>query len=357
MPPENKAAYLQAQCKPLEVRPAPYTQPDQGQVVVKSRAVAINPVNWIKQHAGQGYAPWIQLPFVMGSDVAGEVVEVGPGVERVRVGDRVLGHAMCMNSRINRSCEGAFQQYTVLRSNLISPIPNDMSYSNACVLPLGLSTAARGLFAKDYLSLSLPPTTSPSIPSTRSTRRILLVWGGSTSVGCNAIQLAHAAGYEVITTASPNNHAFLQSLGATHTFDYRSPTTITDISTILQEPNTVSVGALAIGLGSLTACTDILGSLPSSNHSRKNSSDTDITTSTTSSYADPPRNTADPSPVQHAKFIAQVTLDTLPAASVPRKPSHPIDWNSLPGTGPRRRCKGQGICRVEGREDEIRDCE
>lgn len=74
-------------------------------------------------------------------------------------------------------------------------------------MPLALSTAACGLFMKDYLALSFP-TTSPA-PSGKT----LLVWGGSTTVGCNALQLARAAEYEVIATASPGNYEFCQVTG------------------------------------------------------------------------------------------------------------------------------------------------
>jgi NADPH:quinone reductase-like Zn-dependent oxidoreductase len=106
-----------------------------------------------------------------------------------------------MDKRANRACEGAFQEYVVLRTNLVSPIPESVSFEQASVLPLGLSTAACGLYMKDYLALQLP-----SVKTAKgSTGQTLLIWGGSTSVGANAIQLAVNSGYEVITTASPKS--------------------------------------------------------------------------------------------------------------------------------------------------------
>jgi hypothetical protein len=129
-------------------------------------------------------------------------------------------------------------------------IPDSMSYEYAAVLPLGLSTAACGLFQKDHLALQYP-----SIPP-KPSGKTLLVWGGSTSVGCNAIQLAVAAGYEVITTASPRNFALVRKLGASYAFDYNSATVVEDI--IKAFKGKTLAGALAVGATSAEACLDIV---------------------------------------------------------------------------------------------------
>ena len=251
--PSNQAAWLTAKSvRPLEVKSAPYTPPGENEIVVKNGAVAINPVDRFKQMAGDLLFSWIQYPFVLGSDVAGEVVEAGKGVTRFKVGDRVVGHAVGMDKRSNGSPEGAFQEYTILRTNLASPIPSSMPYANACVLPLGLSTAACAMFQKDFLALQY----STSTGSPKPTGQTLLVWGGSTSVGSNAIQLAVAAGYDVVTTASAKNFDYVKKLGATEVFDYRSKTVVEDIIGALRGKQ--SAGAVAIGNGSVEACIDIL---------------------------------------------------------------------------------------------------
>ncbi|KAF2741236.1 zinc-binding oxidoreductase CipB [Polyplosphaeria fusca] len=195
---------------------------------------------------------WIKYPFILGSDVSGEVVEIGSGISRFKVGDRVLGHAVGPDKRSNRAREGGFQEYVVLRENLMSAIPDSLSYEKACVLPLAVSTAASGMFMKDYLGLQHPT------PKTKkdSTGEVLLVWGGSTSVGSGAIQLAVGAGYQVITTASPKNFDYVESLGASQAFDYRGPTAIADITTALKGKK--CAGAIAIGEGSLEACIPII---------------------------------------------------------------------------------------------------
>ena len=251
--PTNRAAYLTAKsARPLEVRVAPYTPPGANEIVVKTGAIAVNLLDWAKQVSGDIMYTWIKYPFVLGSDVAGTVVEVGTGdAEKIfRVGDRVVGFAAGMDKRSNKASEGAFQEYAVLRTNLSSKIPDSLTFEKACVLPMGLSTAACGLFMKDYLALKYP--TTPPV----STGETLVVWGGSTSVGCNAIQLAKAAGYEVVTTASPKNFELVKSLGASQVFDYHSPEAISDIITALN--GKTCAGAFAIGNGSLEACMEIV---------------------------------------------------------------------------------------------------
>jgi NADPH:quinone reductase-like Zn-dependent oxidoreductase len=246
----NRAAFLVAKNVPLEVRKSIYTPPREYEMVVKNQALAINQYDWIIQEAPKIVVSWIKLPFIFGTDVAGEIVAVGKGVTRFKVGDRVVASAMGLGEHVNRACEGGFQEYTVVRQEVTALIPPAMSYEVACVMPLGLATATCALFLKDSLALPLP-STSPA-PSGKT----LLIWGGSSSVGCNAIQLAKAAGYEVITTASPGNHAYLKRLGADLVFDYRSPTVVPDIISAFR--NRQAAGAVSIGSSAWQKCADIL---------------------------------------------------------------------------------------------------
>ncbi|GHO99457.1 hypothetical protein KSF_095050 [Reticulibacter mediterranei] len=248
--PTNTAAWFLTSQAPLVVKSAPYTRPREGEIVIKNHAVAINPIDWVTPIFGTFVLPWIKYPFIFGSDLAGEVVEVGKGVTRFSVGDRVLGHASGMDSKRNSAAEGAFQEYTVVLAHMAAPIPNTLSYENAAVLPLTLSTAACGLFQKDQLALQYPSV------HPRPTGKTLLIWGGSSSLGSNAIQLAVAAGYEVITTASPRNFDYVKKLGASQVFDYHNKTTVKEI--IKAFNGKICAGALAIGAGSAEVCADIV---------------------------------------------------------------------------------------------------
>lgn len=249
---KNTAAWLTApKVRPLEVKSAPYTRPRQDEIVVKNGAVAINPVDCMIQIVGSNMAfPWVKYPFIMGIDTAGEVIEVGAKVTRFKVGDRVLGQALGGDKHRSGSPEGAFQDYVILLADMTSHIPDNLPYEKACVLPLGLGTASCGLFQTDQLALKLPSS------HPEPTGKTILIWGGSTSVGSNAIQLAVASGYEVFATASPKNFAYVRSLGASKVFDYNSNTVAQDIIQAFQGKETA--GAMWIGAGPGTVCMDIL---------------------------------------------------------------------------------------------------
>lgn len=252
IPSSHQAAFIIAKHTPLQVGQIPYTAARKNEIVVRNKAIAINPLDWILQEAYSIAFPWLKVPFISGCDVAGEVVEIGKDVTRFRLGDRILGHAVSTSKTVNRPCEGGFQEYTVIRQHMASPIPANISYETASVIPLGLSTAACALFQKDYLALTFP-TAKPE-----PTGKTVLIWGGSTSVGCNTIQLARAAGYEVISTASPKNHGLLRKLGAALVFDYKSPTVIQDIIAAFEKRE--CAGAVAIGPGSFKACVEVAAS-------------------------------------------------------------------------------------------------
>jgi NADPH:quinone reductase-like Zn-dependent oxidoreductase len=258
MAPKNQAAWIPAKkARPFKVDDAPYTPPGPGQVVVKNTAVAINPFDWVLQFIGPAIASYIKYPFIFGTDVAGEVVEVGPDVDRFRVGDRVFGSATAIAKEVNRPAEGGFQLYTVMRQHMLAPTPAHITDEQACVLGLGLGTAAWGLFHQDYLGLDMPRVPMPTdVVGKAGLPRSVIISGGASSVGSNAVQLAVSAGYGVISTSSPRNFDYVKRLGATHVFDYRSRTLVKDILAALQGRELV--GAYAIGRGAVEACTAVM---------------------------------------------------------------------------------------------------
>ena len=231
MAPSNTAAWLTSdKITPLKVDTAPYQSPSSDELVIRNHALAINPVDWAMQTMGNSFFPWLKYPHILGHDVAGEVVEVGSSITRFKPGDRVLALATY----------GGFQEYVVGPGNLTSAIPDSLAYEKACVLPLGLSTAAYGLYMKDYLNLQ-----HPTCPPQAKTGKTLVIWGASTSVGCNAVQLAVASGYEVFATAGAKNFDLVKGLGVSEVWDYKSPTAPADIIAALK--GKTCAGALSVG--------------------------------------------------------------------------------------------------------------
>ncbi|KAK5497314.1 hypothetical protein LTR43_008240 [Exophiala xenobiotica] len=209
--PSNQAAYLVAKnAKLLEVRSAPYTRPGPDEVVIRTRAVAVNPIDHVIQNNSLVYGH-LKYPAILGFDVSGEVVEVGKNVTRFKVGDRVVAGS-------HGTSQKASQQQRVACSR-----KTNWPYNT----PLCPQPSPRGN-----------------------------IWGGSTSVGCNAIQLAVAAGYEVITTCSPRNFDYVKKLGAIEAFDYNSKKAVQDIKKAFKRRTTA--GAMSMGSGAADKCLDIL---------------------------------------------------------------------------------------------------
>lgn len=122
----------------------------------------------------------------------------------------------------------SFQLYVLAKEILTAEIPDSVTFEQAAVLPIALATAAGGLFQTDTLNIPLPSAETP-----KPTGKTLLVWGGASSVGATAIQLAVAAGLTVISTASSKNFELVKSLGASVVFDYTSATVVEDVADAL----------------------------------------------------------------------------------------------------------------------------
>jgi NADPH:quinone reductase-like Zn-dependent oxidoreductase len=250
--PSNRAAIQPAKrASALQVKDAPYPTTSDDKLVICNAMVAVSPIDWQLQAQGDMIFPYIKYPFVLGIDVTGEVVSVGKNVTRFRVGDRVFGAARGIEKEINVSAEGGFQNYVVVDPEFIAPVPSHIKYEEAVVTPLALATAGSALFSKDFLGLQLPtePTRTP-------TGKTVIIWGGASSVGCSAIQLAVSAGYEVFTTASPKNFDLVRSLGAAQVFDYRSPAVAKDMISALAGKTVV--GAAVMGDNAPQMCMEIL---------------------------------------------------------------------------------------------------
>lgn len=208
---------------------APYTPPSANEIVIQTKAMAINPADVHIQKMGILITDY---PAILGCDVAGEVVEVHPSLADVySVGDRVISSTNCVERKDGTYCYSGFQEYVVLKAPKIAKIPKDVEYKDAVVLPLGVQTAASCMFHEASLGLKAP-TMDTTKPGTGQT---VLVWGGSSSVGSCAVQMLAQAGYEVVAVTSTKNHDLVKSLGASVCFDQADPTILVDIVSYLMD--------------------------------------------------------------------------------------------------------------------------
>ena len=237
--PINYAAIVTGAGKPLQVVESPYPTCGPDEIIIENKALALNPADWALANTDVASNPIfnVQYPFIPGEDCAGIVAEAGSGVTSVAKGDRVMAQANGVLPQIDQ--RGGFQKYAVVPKPYFGKIPASVLFEHAVVLPLGMVTAARGLFEKDQLAMALPP-------SSEGKGKSLLVWGGSSSVGINTTQLAAAAGYEVVAVASRHNFELCKSVGASLIFDYK-------------DVNFIDEAAAALKGKDLVGCFDAIG--------------------------------------------------------------------------------------------------
>ncbi|KAI1502209.1 GroES-like protein [Biscogniauxia marginata] len=186
-------------------------------LLIKVHAWAMNPCDAMLQDQP---LPFIKYPIILGQDVAGVVEAVGSiAASKFKVGDRVFGFSL----------NNGFQEHVILDHTVTAKIPDSIPYRDVTVFPLCISTCSFSLFGKDYLALPLP-SLNPT-----STGKSVLIWGGSSACGSNGIQLAKAAGFEVVTTCSAGSFDYVKSIGADKVFDRNSPTVADDVAAELDK--------------------------------------------------------------------------------------------------------------------------
>lgn len=155
--------------------------------------------------------------------------------------------------------EAGFQEYVVLPAVVASHIPTSMSFEDACVIPLCLSTAATGLFDKTTLALAHPKV------EPQPTGKTVLIWGAASSVGCNAVQLAVSAGYEVVATCSAKNFDLAKKLGAKEVYDYTQEGAVEQIVAALKKTDFAGCLDAIHRHGAFEKCLEVVKELENGN--------------------------------------------------------------------------------------------
>jgi NADPH2:quinone reductase len=179
----------------LKLEEVPTPKPTDGQVLVRVHAAGVNPYDTLMRAGTYAIKP--QLPYTPGSDAAGTVEAVGPGVTKVKPGDRVY---------TARTLTGAYAEYTLCLEEQVNRLPDKISFEQGAGVWVPYGTAYHALhhFAKARAG------------------ETVLVHGASGGVGTASVQIARALGMTVFGTAGTEDGLKLvKREGADQAFDHR----------------------------------------------------------------------------------------------------------------------------------------
>ncbi|MGY0485779.1 NADP-dependent oxidoreductase [Streptomyces sp. WG-D5] len=196
-----KAFLVEKYGGPAGMRAAEVPDPQVGaeDVLVEIRAASVNPLDIkLRDGAFKAFMPY-RLPLVLGNDLAGTVVRVGPSVTRFAVGDEVY-------ARPDKDRIGTFAELIAVHQDDLAPKPAALAMAEAASLPLVALTAWQALVERAHVQ-----------PGQK-----VLVHAGAGGLGSIAVQVAKALGAQVATTVSTAKVDLARDLGADVVVDYRT---------------------------------------------------------------------------------------------------------------------------------------
>ncbi|RSH86775.1 uncharacterized protein EHS24_005047 [Apiotrichum porosum] len=201
--PATMRAMVQGDGDQAAIQEVPVPKLDEGDVLVKVDYASLNPTDW-------KHVAWLSPKgAVIGCDYTGTVVATTshPRVH-LKVGDRVAGwvHGGMYPDR------GSYAEYLHIPADLCWKVPDNVTPQQAGAYGVPYCTAFHGLVHSQ--KGAWPPT---------KLNKWILIYGGSSSVGLYALQLAKLMGYKTITTCSPHNNDLVKSYGADEIVDYANP--------------------------------------------------------------------------------------------------------------------------------------
>jgi NADPH:quinone reductase-like Zn-dependent oxidoreductase len=207
----------------IQERPDPSLAP--GRVLVRVRAAGINFADLMARQGLYPDAP--ELPSVLGYEVAGEVEQVGDGVDAVAVGDKVLGWCRF----------GGYAELVSAREHDLIPLPDGWSFEEGASFPVVYGTAYAALVAYGNL---------------RAGERVL-IQAAAGGVGIASTQIAKLLGAEIFGTASPSKHEAIREFGVQHPIDYRDKDFAEEVRRITGQESPLDLIVDGIGAASWKA--------------------------------------------------------------------------------------------------------
>jgi NADPH:quinone reductase-like Zn-dependent oxidoreductase len=183
----------------------PLSKPTPGHVVIRVRASSFNYHDVFTVRGMPGIK--VPLPIVIGLDMAGELLEIGPGVADWKPGDRVLVNPLNKEKGLmGEMLDGGMAQYCHVDSDQLIRMPSEVSFEEAASLPVAYGTAHRMLVTRKTVKAGDK----------------VLVLGASGGVGTGCVLLAKHLGAEVIACAGSGEKMHrLKGLGADHIINYK----------------------------------------------------------------------------------------------------------------------------------------
>lgn len=175
-------------------------KPTEGQVLVQVHSSSINPFDTSIRAGYMKEMIPLDLPVTLGGDIAGEVVELGAGVDSLSVGDKVYGQANVVAGN-----SGAFAEFAATKASQVAVMPTNLDFDQAASLPLVGVSAWQALV--EHIKLA--------------SDQKLFIHGGAGGIGSIAIQIAKSIGAHVSTTATGEGVEFVKLLGADEVIDYK----------------------------------------------------------------------------------------------------------------------------------------
>lgn len=245
--PSHNAAILTTAGKSLQVSERQTPSPSPHEVLISVKAVALNPVDRFQRDTGSMIN---SFPTVLGSDIAGTILSSGSAVKNSDLvpGTRVTAFASTFFEGGNANY-GAFQEQVVVPFSAVCPLPASMEFNEAAMLPMAVQTAWSGYWTIGIpFNMKLEPEEKVGI----------LIWGGASSVGSAAVQIAKSMGYKVYATASEKHHAYLRTLGASECFEYKDKDVVRKIVESVKKDGFLMDRCYCAANGALEQCAGVL---------------------------------------------------------------------------------------------------
>ena len=206
----------------------PDPKPGSGDVVLRVRASSLNYHDVFTRRGMPGIK--IAMPMIMGLDIAGEILELGPDVTEWKLGDRVLVDPAnrVEGGLIGETIHGGLAELCRVRAHQLIRLPDHVGFNEAAAIPVVYGTAIRMMH---------------TIGRVEKDEKILII-GASGGVGVCCVQLAKLAGATVIgCVSSEEKAAKLKALGADRVIDYVKDDFVKEIFALYGKPNRRGPGA------------------------------------------------------------------------------------------------------------------